>query len=199
MEALLTLNVIGLSLLAWACIVWIVPSYATSHLRYRLWRLRDELVDDIRAGKFDDDEQPRELVAIVESVIERAAEFSALNVVLLRLSVGRRFRPPHPLKLDKVSDRDRERLEQCLEGLLDAVMVKSLLGTPSGWLMCVVLFPVALLSAITTRGGKGPGRPSRPFLRRTRLRAAGEVDPLLLIESRNGDRPRRRRSLYQHV
>ena len=96
MTALLTIEVIGVALLAWGCVFKLVPDYALSHNRYKLWRLRDVLADEIRHGAFSDAGQPRAVLRVIERSIESLSDLSALNLVLFRATKGNSIRVAPP-------------------------------------------------------------------------------------------------------
>jgi hypothetical protein len=196
MNALLTVSVVAIALFAWASVVRIVPFCAVSLFRYRLWRIRDQLVDEVRHGKFDDIEQPKILVSLVEATIAGAKDLTALNMLLLRLAAPRDVSPPHPLNLDDLNPSDRELVEGHLHRLLREMAIHTLGGTPSGWICSIVLLPLAVVVTVVTRlRGKGDGG---SVIQATKLHVLEEVDPAALaLMSRRNDR--RGRSLYQHV
>jgi hypothetical protein len=196
MNALLTVSVVAIALFAWASVVRIVPFCAVSVFRYRLWRLRDQLVDEIRHGKFDDIEQPKVLVSLIEATIAGAKDLTALNLLLVRLAAPRGVSPPQLLNLDDLNPRDRELVEGHLHGLLRAMAIHTLRGTPSGWICSIVLLPLAVVITLVARlRGKGDGG---SVIQATKLHVREEVDPAAVaLMSRRNDRSRR--SLYQHV
>jgi hypothetical protein len=121
---------------AWACVVYVIPSCTVSFFRYRLWETRDDLVDDLRHGKFQNQEQPRRLVAMLEVAIETAPEMSMLNFLLLHYSTrGAKLpRPFPPVELNDLTPLDRERLEKHLTAFHDAMTTRLLLGRlVAGW------------------------------------------------------------------
>ncbi len=145
MDTVLWLNIVALALFAWACVFRLVPGYALSHHRYELWRLRDELADDIRRGAFSDQRQPRQILRLVERSIESLDDISTLNMLLFRVSLRgvRNWSPPWDLAAADPADRAQlERQVECLENTL---VKHALIGTPSGWLFIIVTLPVAIV------------------------------------------------------
>jgi hypothetical protein len=139
MAALLTVALTVNFFFAYISIIYIVPSSERSRFRYRLWKLRDRVVDEIYDGRFENVEQPQRLVALIEIAIYSADEISWLKVMAARLM--KKPPPGRPMKLlvdlQAVSERDRELLEARLNVLYWCVARHVFLGTPSGWLACL--------------------------------------------------------------
>jgi len=64
-------------------IFWIIPGCWTSQFRYRVWRLRDEIADDIRRHRFEDETQARILLGDVEAAIRCAHQLSMVNMLIV--------------------------------------------------------------------------------------------------------------------
>lgn len=67
-----------------------VVASGVSHMRLKLWTLHDRVVDDLVAGRYRNEEQAREVLAMIRTTIAHAREFTFLRVfgsyVLVRLS-----------------------------------------------------------------------------------------------------------------
>src|SRR4051812_30215362 len=111
MTALLTICLIAVTLLAWVSVFNIIPNCSTSRFRYRVWRIRDSLVDDLRAGTFTIREQPEHLVNLFETAIEEAGDVSALNAGLMHLST-RRQEIDFPFQFDEFPEAEATKLKQ---------------------------------------------------------------------------------------
>jgi hypothetical protein len=139
MAALLTVALTVNFFFAYISIIYIVPSSERSRFRYRLWKLRDRVVDEIYDGRFENVEQPKRLVALIELAIYSAEEISWLKVMAARLVK----KPPRGLPmrllvdLRAVSAHDRDLLRPRLNVLYWCVARHVFLGTPSGWLACL--------------------------------------------------------------
>ena len=144
MSTVLWLNVVALALFAWACVFKLVPGYALSHHRYELWRLRDQLADDIRHGAFRDQRQPRQVLRLMERSIENLDDMSTLNMLLFRLSARGVPEWSPPWDLAAANPSDRKELERRIESLENVLVKHALLGTPSGWLSMFVMLPIAI-------------------------------------------------------
>jgi hypothetical protein len=199
-NTVITLTAAGIALFAWVSVFKIVPACSASFLRYRLWRLRDKLVDEIRHGRFRDQRQPKRLVSLVETAIEDAADLTALNLFLLRVSVGR-VPPPRLLDLEEVHPADQALIEAHVEELARAAISHTLRGTPSGWLVATLLLPPFLLVALVSRlfRGKDDGDEGSVFHdAKLHVKDIELVDPALALVGRTTP-GRRHGSLYQRV
>lgn len=185
MTALLAINLIVLALAAWLSITKVVPACATSRYRYRLWRLRDALSDDIRHGKFDDEEAAMKVRLLIDLAIEDADDLSALNLTLFQFVVRRSDLPADPLGLGELSPSDEECLKERLEEVQAALLSKTLFGSVSGWLATAFLIPVVGVAAF-----RNSGKP--PVLQRASDRIRDD-----LVRSNRLDGPHGH--TYQHV
>lgn len=146
---LLVTAVLTLALLAWAGAFKVIPYCALSMFRYRLWRFRDGLADDIRRGSFEDQTQPRIFLRLVETSIENANELSPLNMLLFRLSIVGMREPPRQLELNQISSaKDRERLMGKMAAFERMLIRHAFTGTPSGWFVTLGAVPVAIIATL---------------------------------------------------
>lgn len=147
MGALLAVGISVMALLGWISIFKLVPACSISLMRHRLWRLRDQLVDEIRQGEYHDAVPAEILTFRAEAVIEHASKISMLNLALLRLS--QKGAPELVDRLDlsmkSLSDDDRTRITAHLEEFETALFTRSMFGTPSGWIATLVSFPIFLV------------------------------------------------------
>jgi hypothetical protein len=156
MTAVLTLGLVGLVVAAWASLFKVVPDSATSRCRYRLWRLRDQLVDEIRHGEYEDPRPPELLVEYIELGIEDAGDLTAANAVLFHLTTRRLESPPDPFDFSTFQPRDSALVKERLEEFEGALLSKVFFGSPSGWVLSAVALPIALFSLVRARGGRPP-------------------------------------------
>jgi hypothetical protein len=187
--ALLTINLIALAIFAWISLTKIVPAYATSRYRYRLWRIRDDLADDIRHGKFDQRDAPKRVLFFVDLAIDDAEDLSALNMFLFAWTFwGNQEIPDDPLALAAASPRDQNLLGERLASINSALLAKLLFGSVSGWLITIALIPFVAVSAI-----RNSGRP------RVLARASNRIQTDLLRGSTLDNNDHHHGRLYQHV
>jgi hypothetical protein len=152
MNALLTINLILLFLAAWFSLTKVVPSCATSRYRYRLWRQRDTLADEIRHSKFHNSEAAQKVLTLIDIAIEDAEDLSAFNFILFGWVFRKEEIPKDPLALGDLTDFDHECLSQYLQEVQSALLSKTLLGSVSGWVITAFVFPFVLVAAIRHSG-----------------------------------------------
>ncbi len=168
MTTLLTINLLVLMIAAWLSVLVVVPRCKTSRFRYLLWQQRDELVDEVRHGEYENPKGAEGLIALIETAIEDAHDLTAINFVSFRLLFTRHMdlHKEDPFGLADLNAADRRRLREHLTAVDHTLFDKAFLWTPSGWLLLPVLLLLALLSMLRSRGR----RPSvvQPTARRIR-------------------------------
>jgi len=143
MTFLLFLAVVSLPLLAWASVFFIIPGTLRDFYTYSLWRLRDQLVDEIIADGYDDKAAAVKVLSYVRVMIDSANDVSPARIWLLR-GLSRSLKPALP-DLTHLSDGDRLRLQAHLDELARLSTRHARRGTPSGWLLGYLLgFQVSL-------------------------------------------------------
>lgn len=178
MNALLAAIMIGWALFTWAALIKIIPSCATSRFRYLLWKMRDDLVDEIRHGQYENVDQARRLVTEIEVAITHATELSVANVVLVTRFFKNVEMPRNLLlDLDALSSSDRQRLQPKQEVLYREMTWHLLIRKMSGWPVFVFLSVVALFSALFTELRSGISRSStKRVYRDTKQQVRDDVD-----------------------
>jgi len=106
----------------------VIPWCLRSLFRYRLWRLRDSIVDGVHAGDLPVDDAAR-LLSRVDNTIRYAREITALNMFLV--SAATRGLEEHEPPLD-------ERLREYEGKWEDATVRHVIYGSPSGWAVLIV-------------------------------------------------------------
>lgn len=197
MRAFVVIDVVALSLFAWFCLVKVIPSCNVSMYRYRLWRLRDRLADEIREGVFEAKEQPKALLGFVEGVIVLAPNIGAVKLGVMLWSTRHTPDPEDPIKLDALSPGDKKLMEERLSELGGLTAKHVLLGSPSGWIVTFVLGTFAFATSLIVYLLRGAPDGSS-VLDGTRLRVRDEIEvdrALVLLRSENVSR----RSALQSV
>ena len=154
MTTLLFINLVVLALAAWVSLFILVPSCAASRCRYRLWNLRDQIVDQIRHGEFVDSQPAQELVLITELAIEDAPDITAVNAFLFRIATGDLRLVEDPLGLETLGPQDSRSMEPHIQRLDHILLTKAFLGSPTGWIAALVMTPFFLISLFKARGGR---------------------------------------------
>jgi hypothetical protein len=174
MDTVLTIEIVAVALFAGFCVVGVIPACNMSIFRYRLWDLRDRLADEIRAGRFDDDQLPGAFLKFVESSIVHARNIGAVKLLFVRWS-ARNVPCPPLFDLDDLSRDDKRRLG-AYESEFRGLLVRHILfGNPSGWALTIVMVPIALLASVIARGSRrGDGG---SVINDARSRVRDEMDP----------------------
>jgi hypothetical protein len=147
--AVLTVALAANAALAYASLTYIVPSCARSRFRYRLWALRDQVMDEIYDGRFEKTDQARKLVAAIELVIRGADQLSLLRVWFANLVVDERDLPEHlRFELDRLSASDRDRLQRHLRALHWLIIKHVFVGSVSGWIYLLATRPLHFLRLV---------------------------------------------------
>jgi hypothetical protein len=140
MADLLVVALVSNAVLAYICLMLIVPSCARSRFRYELWALRDELTDEVYKGHFKNTDQPRRLVREIEVVIQGAAEVTVFKMWLLtRLARNANLPRAQLVDLNALGKGDRERLAPRVERFYWLISKQAVFGSASGWFFLIVL------------------------------------------------------------
>ena len=162
MSAVLLVVLLAWGLVAWLSIFVVFPSCMQSLFRHRLWRLRDSVVRAIRTQRIVEPEPVHGLIREIECAILAAPEVSPFRITLLRF-VSRdvlREAKVESFEPDNVHPADRVLAQTYLAEFRAAFFRQVLFGSPSGWLVVVILapllFPVAVVRAIKSGVGVVP-------------------------------------------
>jgi hypothetical protein len=160
MSAVLTVILLSLAVGASIIVFYVFPSSTASLLRYKLWALRDELVDGLNNDEFQDVTQPRKLVRDVELTIESAEELRPVRMLVLMLLAGGK-RPPGnytAFDLSRADDADKLLLEPLWRRYVSAVIKHVLFGSWSGFVVApILIFAAAIESILKGRIGRDGG------------------------------------------
>jgi hypothetical protein len=149
MDVLLTVDCVGLGLFAGFCLMWVIPACNKSVFRLRLWEFRDEVADEIRAGGFSDAERARELVCLIEEVIEFAGDVSAGKLLVVQVASRGHLRDvtDTTISLEGLEPHDRARLASH-RGTLEWAMRRHMLtASPLGWVLLVTIVPLSVAAS----------------------------------------------------
>lgn len=147
-----------------------IPRLLRSLCRYRLWTLRDDIIDDIFDGRLPrTDPGVQRLVEMTEKAI-----VATTVVTLFKLVVGEVFifrgHPTTPVatQVTCLSEAECELLKRREQALMNIMLNHTLVGSPSGWLaLLVFVVAVVVLSAWVLI--------SRPLTHRTERDAVAEA------------------------
>jgi hypothetical protein len=150
--------------------------------RYRLWRLRDQVADDVREGVFQDATQPQRLVQFIEGIIVLAPELGAVKLAVMRWSCRHVPDAEYPFDLQGLQPQDREIMQARINELGALTARRILFGSPSGWFLMLVLTPLALISSLVAHLLSGAVDGSSVIEEaRHRVRDEIEVDRALVL------------------
>jgi hypothetical protein len=125
--------------LAGLFVVW--PLSERSLFRYRLWAIRDRLVDDLLDGTVSRSEAAIRLRAQIEWEIRNAAPYLLERYAIYRFVVLRRLAQPADVEIPMtgLADSERERLRHYEQEVGSARLKFIVFGSPSGWLLTTAL------------------------------------------------------------
>lgn len=131
---------------AWALLLFVVwPRTADSTYRYGLWELRDQIQDDLRAGRIENDAFIQDLQRSIRMRILSPAEWRiarVLTVLLVaRLSGGLRFKSLNRSPNPPTSVLHREYLGR----LLRQDVKHMAFGSLTGLVLAIIITPAVLL------------------------------------------------------
>jgi hypothetical protein len=191
MQTFVILDVVGITLFAWFCLVKLIPSCNVSMYRYRLWRLRDCLADDVLKGSFQDTIRAQKLVLFIEAVIVLAPQLGPVKLGVMRWSSRHVPKSDDPFNLATFDPRDRKIVEARLNELAMFTARHILFGSPSGWILMFVLGVPALISSFLAYLLRGaPDGSSVIEGARHRVRDEIEADQALVLLGSRGASPR---------
>lgn len=155
MGAVLTVALVASVLWAWFCVFWLVPRNLRGMFRYRLWRLRDELADDIRSEEFERTDEPRRVLRAVECFIASADVLTPFRVgMILALAWPKRRMledGDQPLSLRGLSPDDKKRLGAYIKRFNTTVSHQIFVGSPSGWFLAIPAWLLAKVLRLIVR------------------------------------------------
>lgn len=139
------IGILAASFAVWVGVVLLVPRNLRSIFRYRLWRLRDEVVDDVLAGRMPHSPLIRSFIGGVEGIIEHASHVTLLRALCIPVSPAlvRKHRGFVFTHFRELSKDERAKYKSYEKSMRSIVMRRLLLGSVSGWAFLVAIFPVA--------------------------------------------------------
>lgn len=157
MENLTILVLTAVGVAAAVALFVLIPRALMSTFRYDLWRIRDELYDQIHDSAYVDDEQPRRLLAHVESSIEKMADVSLASLLVVALLSRSGVAEGPRFNLQAMGRSDRDRIAPLYYGWGGALARRVFLASWSGILVAVPLLVILFISAIWRRASSGDG------------------------------------------
>lgn len=158
MSTTLTILLVGIASLLWFGLAVWVPHCLRSLYRYRLWSIRDAIVDAVLEGRIPNSDAVRHFTRTVEMAVKRSSHLTLLRFLLF---------PKPPMEfidyrkamykkcLAEMTDEQRRFFETKRSEFAEAVLSHMLLGCVSGWLVLTLgllaIVPIALVRSATLR------------------------------------------------
>lgn len=134
-------------------VLFAVPKNQASRFRYRLWRLRDDIVDAQISGEIEESPEATQLVEAIEAGIESARDLSPLRFLIVFMFMAT---SPHLREQLKRHGLPKIALMPKNYGhSFGRLLLKHLLfGSVSGWIFSIVLFGLIMPFALITKRAK---------------------------------------------
>jgi hypothetical protein len=173
---------------AWSGIVYVVPWCKLSQLRYSLWRLRDDIVDDLVDGRLSEHQCVHETVQDIERSLRYSQDFTLLNVFIARwCSQNDRLPRLVGTHLSELAPEERDRLKSYRKQLFEVEAHYLLYGSLIGRLLVLLILPVVMAKTRkSTRGGSL--RPPRAIIERRTVREMRDRQ-VVMTTGRPSDKP----------
>ena len=140
----------GASIAVWIIFVVFIPNCLCSLFRYRLWRLRDAVKDDILYGRLPDRPFIREFVSMLESYILVANKLTLVQLLLLPSNKQEAERRIKELmqSIHELSEEPRKRILAYQEDLKLILVTRLFIGSVTGWIFLTFLMPAIIMMFI---------------------------------------------------
>ncbi len=143
----------------WAALLFFVPSCLRSEFRYRLWQLRDNVYDDVLAGRLADSELTKLFIIEIEQVIRYSRFYTLVDAWVTPRSpkeiidARRRF----VTEQKQLLSADHLRRFEKYERQAGRVVLRHLLfGSPMGWVLFAAASLIFLVEGIIKVGFTDP-------------------------------------------
>lgn len=147
-----------LVLAGWTIFVFEVPSYTSSMFRYRLWRVRDSIADDVIDGVLSDSKGSQLLISEIENVINQAADVSLFKILLLGKmpsNIQKAIESERTESFRNLPVGEQNKLRAYRKEVYEIILKHCLIGCRSGWLFLVPAVPIATVIVLGNWIGKG--------------------------------------------
>jgi hypothetical protein len=151
------LPILSLSILllgVWVGALFFIPWCEHGRFRYKLWRIRDEVTDDLIDGRLPDVEAVQEMVLYIDHGIRYANEytFASFLAVLLNVRLSRSdLKDVEHASWDSLSESQRERLASYQRRIVRAHIGHLWTGSLLGWIGVPISMVLIIGRAILTR------------------------------------------------
>lgn len=126
----------------WFGLFFITPWSIQSILRHKYWRLRDEVIDDVIAGRLPDSKYVNEFISSVERSISITGHITTLQLLLTPFSLyeqkGRKTTQCE--SFDDLSSEMQQQMEYYYRRYLGLFAESVFYTSPSGWILLAVVW-----------------------------------------------------------
>lgn len=142
-----------LATLVWAGVIFLLPRTLRSLYRYRLWNIRDSVIDDILRNRISHSPIADDVVGMVEFAIESSRSLTCLKVILYEV-------PEHVQKghakffrdeMDKLPKEEQAILWEYVHRFHVAIVRQMMFGSISGWVVSMIFAGLILPTFMTTQ------------------------------------------------
>jgi hypothetical protein len=155
----LTLVLIVSGAALWASVLYVVPRHVESLFRYDLWRLRDDLVDNIFDETLPNLPLVEGLLEAIEAMIGHSSQVTLSSLLAFLISRRSNRSSHHEIDLSSLSESQQLIFLRVLHETYDAAAFKSVAGSPFGAFGLPIIIVARLIGRI------GPPRPERELRR----------------------------------
>lgn len=140
----------GATVAVWALLIFFIPNCMCSMFRYRLWRLRDTVKDDVLRGQLPDSGLTQEFLGGIEAFILVADKVTLIQMLLLPSDAeeSQRRRKLFEEAVRLLKDEHQVRFLAYREEFKRVLLKRLLFGSLTGWGFLTLLLPAILLSLI---------------------------------------------------
>lgn len=159
----------------------VIPRCSASVLRHWCWDLHDEIVDDVRSGRIQADEDVRRFLRRLHVVIVLARRFTMLDVVSTYLA-ARSVQHDRSAAETQAQVSSNPNVVAWERRFTRRTLVHAVVGSPSGWVLTPLIAVLAVAWLVVRRFQNY--RPTRQAVADRVLRLeVGEVPPVLAATS----------------
>ena len=135
------------TLAVWTIFIVFIPTCLCSMFRYRLWRLRDAVKDDMLYGRLPDRAFIGEFLSMVEAFILVADKFTLIQVILLPSNEEETARRRNALiqSLKELGEEHLQLFKAYRKEFVEIIVMRLVVGSLTGWVFLTLLLPALLL------------------------------------------------------
>lgn len=184
------LEVLSISVIisvAWFVSMLTIRRNMQSLFRYKLWPLRDAIVDDLLSGELPDMAVTRDLLDTVESTIRYAELITIIEFLIMPSPTDSYISHRKELmsEIERMTKAQRGRYEWRSSELRKIILRRLMFGSVGGWLVVVAGLAFGLLAALIRHA-------SSPFVEAKKTLARNVASEQKIFMFKDGVTPKRR-------